>query len=184
LLLVAVFTPALSLAAQDNPVLLELGAGSLSPDDPLNAILSFRGSVGRILSHRDGLSIDYTRQSNSRSTSEDLGKYARQFVNLSWLHSFQEAFFDEDTKQQQYLFKLSGGLLVRGETPSFNADLSNAVFLGAGLAIRYPFSRHIAAVGTIEDDVAFIPSQTVDSTSFGGVVQHNFGLFVVVQWRP
>jgi hypothetical protein len=184
LVLVAVCTPALSLAAQDNPVLLELGAGSLSPDDPLNAILSFRGSVGRILSHKDALSIDYTRQSNSRSTSEDLGKYARQFVSFSWQHAFQEAFFDEDTKQQQYLFKLSGGLLVRGETPSFNADLSNALFLGAGLAIRYPFSPHVAAVGTIEDDIAFIPSQTINTTNVGGEVQHNFGLFVVVQWRP
>ena len=184
LVLVGVCTPALSLAAQDNRVLLELGAGSLSPVDPLTAILTFRGSVGRILSHRDALSIDYTRQSRSRSTSEDLGKYARQFVSVSWLHAFQEAFYDEDTKQQQYLFKLSGGLLVRGRTPSFNADLANAAFLGAGLAIRYPLSRHIAAVGTIEDDIAFIPSQTIDTTNVGGGVQHNFGLFVVVQWRP
>ena len=88
------------------------------------------------------------------------------------------------TKQQQYLLKLSGGLLVRGTTPTFNADLSNALFLGAGLATRYPFSRHVAAVGTIEDDVAFIPSQTIDTTNVGGGVQHNLGLFVVVQWRP
>ena len=183
-MLVAVFTPALSVGAQDNRVLLELGAGSLSPDDPLNAILSFRGSVGWILSHRDALSIDYTRQSNSRSTSEDLGKYARQFVGFAWHHSFQEAFYDEDTHQQQYLFKLSGGLLVRGTTPSFNSDLANAAFLGAALAIRYPFSPHIAAVGTIEDDIAFIPSQTINTTNVGGEVQHNFGLFVVVQWRP
>jgi hypothetical protein len=182
--LVAVFTPAVALAAQDNPIWLELGAGSLSPVDPLTAILTFRGSVGWILSHRDALSIDYTSQSRSRGTSEDLGKYPRQFVSFSWQHAFQEAFFDEDTKQQQYLFKLSGGLLVRGTTPNFNADLSNALFLGAGLAIRYPFSPHIAAVGTIEDDVAFIPSQTIDTTNFGGGVQHNLGLFVVVQWRP
>lgn len=184
LVLVTVLTLARSLVAQDNRVLLELGAGSLSPDDPLNAILTFRGSVGWILSHRDALSIDYTRQSNSRSTSEDLGKYARQFLGFAWHHSFQEAYYDDDTHQQQYLFKLSGGLLVRGETPSFNADLANAAFLGAALAIRYPLSRHIAAGGTIEDDMAFIPSQTINTTNFGGDVQHNFGLFVVVQWRP
>lgn len=184
MLLVAVFTPALSLAAQGNRVLLELGAGSLSPNDPFHAILTFRGSVGWMLSHQDALSIDYTRQSNSRSTSEDLGKYARQFLGFAWHHSFQEAFYDDETHQQQYLFKLSGGLLVRGKTPSFNADLANAAFLGAALAIRYPFSRHIAAVGTIEDDLAFIPSQTINATNFGGDVQHNFGLFVVVQWRP
>lgn len=184
-MLVAVFTPAVCLAAQENPVLLELGVGSLSPDDPFYAVLTFRGSAGLILSHRDALAIDYTRQSKSRSTSEDLGKYARQFVSFSWLHSFREAFYDEDTHQQQYLFKLSGGLLIRGNTPNYaDVDLSNAFFLGAGLAIRYPLSRHIAAVGTIEDDIAFIPSQTIDSTNFAGGAQHNFGLFVVVQWRP
>ncbi len=178
------FTPALSLAAQDNPVLLELGAGSLSPDDPFNATLTFRGSVGWIPSHRDALSIDYTRQSNSRSTSDDLGKYARQFLGFAWHHSLQEAFYDDETHHQQYFFKLSGGLLVRGKTPSFNADLANAAFLGAALAVRYPLSRHIAAVGTIEDDMAFLPRQTINATTVGGVMQHNFGLFVVVQWRP
>lgn len=165
-------------------MLLELGAGTLSPDEPLNAILSFRGSVGWILSSRDALAIDYTRQSNSRSTSEDLGKYARQFVGFAWQHSFREAFYDDETHQQQYLLKLSGGLLVRGRTPSYNADLANAPFLGAALAIRYPLGARFAAVGTLEDDIAFIPSQTVDTTSIGGGVQHNFGLFITVQWRP
>jgi hypothetical protein len=148
-------------------------------------VLTFRGSTGLILSHRDALAIDYTRQSKSRSTGDDLGKYARQFLGVAWHHSFQEAFYDDETHQQQYLFKLSGGLLVRGTTPNYGvADLSNAFFVGAGLAIRYPLSRHIAAVGTIEDDIAFIPSQTIDSTNFAGGPQHNFGLFVVVQWRP
>lgn len=184
LVLVAVFTPALCLAAQENPFWLELGAGSLSPDDPFYAVLSFRGSAGWILSHRDALSIDYTRQSKSRSTSEDLGKYARQFLGVAWQHSFREAFYDDERHQQQYLFKLSGGLLVRGKSPSYSEDLSNALFLGAGVAIRYPLSSRIAAVGTLEDDLAFIPRQTIDSTRVGGVVQHNFGLFVVVQWRP
>jgi hypothetical protein len=183
LVLVAAFTPALSLAAQDNRVLFELGAGSLSPEDPFHAVLTFRGSAGLILSHRDALALDYSRQ--SKSTNEDLGKYVRQFLGFAWHHSFREAFYDDETHQQQYLFKLSGGLLVRGQTPRYGfADLSNAFFLGAGLAIRYPLSRHIAAVGTIEDDIAFIPSQTLDSTTVGGDAQHNFGLFVMVQWRP
>ena len=185
LVLVAALTPALSLAAQDNRLLFELGAGSLSPEDPFYAVLTFRGSVGWILSHRDALAIDYTRQSKSRSTSEDLGKYARQFLGFAWHHSFRDAFYDDEQHQQQYLFKLSGGLLIRGQAPNYGlADLSNAFFLGAGLAIRYPLSRHIAAVGTIEDDIAFIPTQTLDSTTVGGDAQHNFGLFVMVQWRP
>ena len=183
-MLVAVLTPALSLDAQGNRVLLEVGAGSLSPVDPLTAILTLRGSAGLILSHRDALAIDYTRQSKGGSTNEGLGKYPRQFLGFAWHHSFQEAFYDDETHQQQYFFKLSGGLLLRGKSPRFNADLANAAFLGAALAIRYPLSRHIAAVGTIEDDIAFIPSQTIDSTTVAGGAQHNFGLFVTVQWRP
>ncbi|HET9384496.1 MAG TPA: hypothetical protein VFO67_05065 [Gemmatimonadales bacterium] len=185
LVVAAVCTPALALAAQDHPIMLELGAGSLAPDDPFQAFLSFRGSAGWILSHRDALAIDYTRQTKSRATSEDLGKYARQFLGLAWHHSFQEAFYDDETLRQQYFFKLSAGLLVRGRTPTLgSADLANAPFVGAALAIRYPLSSRIAAVGEIEDDMAFIPRQTVDSIRIGGELQHNFGLFILVQWRP
>lgn len=205
--MVLALAPALPLAAQDHRALLELGAGTLSPDDPFTAILSFRGSAGWVLSHRNALSVDYTRQSASRSTKEDLGKYARQFVGLSWQHSFREAFYDDEIHQQQYLLKLSGGFLLRGQTKDGDPvqNLAAAFFSGVALAIRYPLSSHIAAVGTLEDDIAFIPNQTiqtrcafvgntytcypVNSGTFytldlEGTVQHNFGLFVVVQWRP
>ena len=177
--------PVRALTAQDHRGLLELGAGSLGPDDPLQAFLSFRGSAGWILRHRNALAIDYTRQTKSRSTSEDLGKYARQFLGLAWHHAFQEAFYDDEIHRQQYFLKLGGGLLVRGATPSLgSADLANAPFVGAALAIRYPLASHIAAVGEIEDDMAFIPRQTINTTKIGGELQHNFGLFILVQWRP
>ena len=177
--------PVRALTAQDHRGLLELGAGSLAPDDPFQAFLSFRGSVGWILSHRNALAIDYTRQTKSRSTSEDLGKYARQFLGLVWHHAFQDAFYDSQIHRQQYFLKLGGGLLVRGGTPSLgSADLENAPFVGAALAIRYPLASHIAAVGEIEDDMAFIPRQTINTTKIGGELQHNFGLFILVQWRP
>jgi len=187
--------------------MVELGVGTLSPDDPFSAILSFRGSAGWILSHRNAVSVDYTRQSASRSTTEDLGKYARQFLGFSWHHSFREAFYDDDTHQQQYFLKLSGGMLVRGVTRSLDPvqDLSNAFFTGVALSIRYPLASRVAAVGTLEDEVAFLPRQTMNTScatvngtvtcyppnsgqfytfDAGGMVQHNFGLFVVFQWRP
>ena len=183
--------------------MIELGVGTLSPDDPFNAILSFRGSAGWILSHRAAFSIDYTRQSANRSTSEDLGKYARQFLSVSWHHAFREAFYDDETHQQQYFLKLSAGMLARGTTRDLDPvqDLANALFTGVALSIRYPLSSQIAAVGTLEDDVAFLPDQTMKTrcnatTCFPpgsgqfytfdveGTVQHNFGLFVFFQWRP
>jgi len=201
--MVLALAPALPLAAQDHRALLELGVGTLSPDDPFSAILSLRGSAGWVLSHRNAISLDYTRQSGNRSTSEDLGDYARQFLGFSWHHSFREAFYDDETHQQQYFLKITAGMLTRGLTRDLDPvqDLSNALFTGAALSIRYPLSARIAAVGTLEDDVAFIPDQTMETrcnavdcypTGSGqfytfdvdGTVQHNFGLFVVFQWRP
>ena len=181
---VALVASTLPLASQDHPVLLDIGSGSLSPTDKFSAVLSFRGSAGFVLSHRNALAVDYTWQNRKSSRSGDLGQYTRQFLGLAWHHAFRDAFYDDETKQQQYLLKLSAGLLVRGVSRTTSVNLANAPFVGVALAIRYPLSRHFAVAGTIEDDMAFIPRQTINTTSVGGELEHNFGLFIVAQWRP
>lgn len=73
---------------------------------------------------------------------------------------------------------------MRGVSRTTSVNLANAPFVGVALAIRYPLSRHFAVAGTIEDDMAFIPRQTINRSSVGGELEHNFGLFIVAQWRP
>ena len=81
-------------------------------------------------------------------------------------------------------------MLTRGRFQGVQPSvaLKDAVFFDRGVSIRYPFAHRLAAVGTIEDAIAFLPKQVVTSGStaydFGGKVQSNFGLFILVQWRP
>lgn len=181
---------ATSLDAQGHRALLELGPGSLSPDDPFKATLSFRGSAGWILNSRNAIAFDYTRQSANRNEGADLGRHARQYIGLAWQHAFRDAYGDEQSLKQQYLLRLVGGVLTRGRFRGVQPSvaLKKAGFFDVGVSIRYPFTNHLAAVGTIEDALAFLPKQVVTSGStvydFGGKVQNNFGLFILVQWRP
>ena len=179
-----------SLQAQGHRVLLELGPGTFSPDDPFKATLSLRGAVGWILNSRNAIAFDYTRQSANRNEGPDLGRHARQFIGLAWQHAFRDAFGNEELLHQQYLLRLAGGVLTRGTFQGVQPSvaLKDAGFFDAGVSIRYPFTTHVAAVGMIEDALAFLPKQVITSGStaydFGGKVQNNFGLFVLVQWRP
>jgi hypothetical protein len=208
LALAAILLVSTPVAAQGHRGLLELGWGSLNPGDPFHATLSFRASLGWAFAGRNALMAEYTRQSGNRSEGADLGKFARQFLGLSWHHAFTDAFSDQEPQQQQYLFRLGAGLLLRGTFPSAvgHADLRNALFLDAGAQIRYPFTDQLAVAGTIEDALAFLPRQVVSSyctsestgtvfcypkgsptyfdLTIDGRVQQNFGLFVALQWRP
>jgi hypothetical protein len=176
-------------AAQTRRRWIAIAPGSLSPDDPFTATLSFRGTLGWIASDRTAFSFDYTRQSANRSEGSDLGKYARNYFGVSWQHGSAQAFADDDLMKQQYLFRVGVGLLTRGTFRGVSPaeHLKTAGFVDVGAEIRYPFTQRLAAVGTLDDVLAFLPHQVVTSGSqtyvFGGDVQHNFGLFIALQWR-
>lgn len=196
-----------SLAAQRHRAWVELGAGTLGPDDPFAATLSLRASVGWMLSSRSGIGVKYSRQSANGSDGDDLGKFAHQFIGVVWQRGFTNAFDDQESMQHQYGVRIGGGMVIRGTFPAALGDerLKRAPFLDLGLVIRYPFTARVAAVGSIENAVAFLPRQTVrsycsaqngGSTCYpiGGPnyftidlaenVQHNLGIVAALQVRP
>jgi hypothetical protein len=176
------------LAAQQYRALLDIGPGSLNPDDPFTTTFSMRAGAGWILDHHNALGLEYTRQSASRTTNADFGRYARQFLGVAWRHAFSEVYFDEEKLKQQYLLSVSAGRVIRNKPSDSNVDPDDGFFLGAGLAIRYPFTTRMAAMCTLEDDVALLPGQLVTASSgsyhIPSSLQHNFGVFILFQWRP
>ena len=193
------------LAAQTHGPVFELGAGALSAVNPFVATLALRAGAGWIFGAQNAITVEYSRQTANSIEGPDLGKFSRQFVGIAWQHAFRDAFSDPEPMKQQYLLRLGGGSVFRGTFPEAVGDetLQNAPFMNAGLVIRYPFSPRFAAVGTIEDAIAFLPTQTVNSYCAqdfsncyvqGGPdyytydlpakTQHNVGLLVTVQLRP
>ncbi len=195
-----------TVAAQSNRAFFEIGAGTLSPTDPAIVTLSLRATAGWILGGQNAISAEYSRQSANRSEGNDLGKFSRHFVGIAWQHAFHDVFSDQEPMKQQYLLRVSGGAIFRGTFPEAVGDqnLRNAPYVDVGLVIRYPFSSHIAVVGTVEDAIGFLPAETVSSYCMndnnlvlcypeGGSqyytfdlpanTQHNFGVLVSAQLR-
>jgi hypothetical protein len=193
--------------AQGHRPWLELGAGTLSPDDPFAATLAMRAGIGSGVGGRNAIGLDYSRQSANGSEGDDLGKFARHFIGVAWRRALGNAFDDQESMKQQYWLRIGGGMLVRGTFPEAVGDqqLKNATFLDVGLIIRYPFSSRVAAVGSIEDAVGFLPRESLRSyctwqngarlcyprggptyytVNHAADVQHNFGIFAVLQVRP
>jgi len=128
-------------------------------------------------------------------------------VGIAWQHAFHDVFSDQEPMAQQYLLRVSGGAIFRGTFPAAVGDqnLRNAPYVDVGFVIRYPFSSRIAAVGTVEDAIGFLPSETVSSYCMnddnnvvlcypeGGSqyytfelptrTQHNFGVLVTAPLR-
>ena len=205
LLFLAVLAPAL--AAQANRPFLEIGAGTLAPSDPFTVTLALRASGGVTLGGRNAVSIEYTRQSAPRGyDSNNLGKYARDFLGIGWQHAFQDVLSDPEPKRMQYLVRIVGGALFRGTFPEAvdDQDLRNAPFAGFGLLLRYPISSRVIAVGSIEDILGFLPAETVRSycsdlsgqtlcypqggpdyytIALPDKVQHNPGFMLTMQFR-
>jgi len=196
-----------SSAAAQAPVWIGIGAGALNPDDPFAATLGLRGSVGFILGAKNAVAFEYSRQSSNRSEGNDLGKFGRRFVGFVWEHGFSDVFADRQSLRRRYLVRVGGGALLRGTFPEAVGDqrLKRTSFIDVGMGIRYPFTRHVTAVGIIEDALAFLPAERVRSycgqSGFvsscyprGGSAyfqidlakktQHNFGVLAMVQLRP
>jgi hypothetical protein len=197
---------AAALHAQGRRVFFEAGVGTLAPEDPFVVTLAFRTSAGINLGGQNALTVEYSRQSANRTLGNDVGKYARQLVGLAWQHGFRDVFSDPEPKKLQYLMRLGGGALIRGTFPAAvgDQDLRNAGFADAGVVIRYPLSARVAAIGTVEDAIAFLPAETVRSyctMQGGGMVcypeggssyftidrpgttQHNLGVVLSMQVR-
>ena len=194
------------LSAQAIRPLVEGGVGTLAPDDPFVVTMTFRAAAGMTLGGKDAITFEYSRQSANRTEGNDLGKYSRNFVGVAWQHAFRDAFSDPEPQRLQYLARLGGGTLLRGTFPEAvgDQDLRNAPFVDVGVVIRYPFSGHVTAVGTVQDAVAFLPAQTVQSycaTQNGQIVcyeqggpnyftidrpattQHNLGVILAMQLK-
>jgi hypothetical protein len=195
------------LGAQANRPFVEVGAGTLAPNDPFVVTLALRASAGWVLGGQNAVTIDYTRQSAPKGHSgNDLGKYARSFLGIAWQHALHDVFSDPEPETLQYLVRLSGGTILRGTFPEAVKDqkLRNAPFVGLGLVIQYPLSSRVAAVGSVEDAIGFLPAETVqsycsDQTGYtlcypqGGPdyytidlpnkTQHNLGVVLTMQFR-
>jgi len=139
--------------------------GTLAPDDPFVVTMAFRAAAGTNLGGQNAVALEYSLQSANRIEGEDFGKFARHFVGISWQHAFQDVFSDPEPQKLYYLMRLGGGTLVRGTFPEAVGDqhLRNAPFVDLGVVIRYPLSPHVAAVGTVQDAVSFLPAETVHS---------------------
>lgn len=195
-----------SLAAQANRPFVEIGVGTLAPNDPFVITLALRATAGWALGGQNALTVEYSRQSANRNEGNDLGKFARHFVGIAWQHAFQDAFSDPESMKQTYLVRVSGGTIFRGTFPEAVEDqnLRNAPFMDLGVVIRYPLSSRVAAVGTVEDAIGFLPAETVRSycTNQNGFVlcyphggpnyytidlpaktQHNLGVVLTMQLR-
>ena len=195
------------LAAQMNRPFVEFGAGTLAPDDPFVVTLALRATAGWVLGGQNATTVEYSRQSAPKGHSgNDLGKYARSFLGIAWQHAFHDVFSDPEPETLQYLVRLSGGTILRGTFPEAVEDqkLRNAPFVGLGLVIQYPLSSRVAAVGSVEDAIGFLPAETVqsycsDQTGYtlcypqGGPdyytidlpnkTQHNIGVVLTMQFR-
>jgi len=190
-------------SAQSRTV-VEIGSGSFSAGDPFSANLRFRSALGRIVGARDLVALEYSRQRANRGEGDALGLIARDFLALGWHHAFREAFSHAALLKQQYLLHLNVGIVPRRRFPEAvgNDRLKAAPFLGIGVAIRYPVTRRLALLGTLDDALVFLSRQTVRSycppdggscyspgsafffdVDVGGAVQQNFGFFVSLQAR-
>lgn len=193
--------------AQDHRILLDVGWGSLSADDPLLTTLSLRGTAGWVIDARNAIVFQVTHQSAARSEGSNFGKLTHQFVGLGWHHALRPVFANGTPRTQQYLLRIAAGMMLRGDfaNAAGGSALRDAPFIDVGVVIRYPLTSRIAAVGTMEDAIAFLPAQMVSSycttqngfpycypaggsSSYsvpaGGRMQHNFGFFITLEWRP
>lgn len=159
---------------------LRIGWGSMSPHGPFDPHVSIRGSLGAGLGQHEVLDLEFTAQQGS------------DLLGLALEHWLARS--PRDTPHRRYYaIRLAGGAVFRS-TPRVIADsfhLKTAVYASAGIGILYPFTRRFAVVGTLEDILVWSPRQTVGTRWFpqyvwsvGGDVQHNFGFYAALQWRP
>ena len=161
--------------------LLRVQAGALNADRLFDATLSIGGSLGFEWNDRRALLLSYVRQSGNGNEAEDLREDGRGFLTAG----FEWGFTFEEIRRQQYRLRVGAGAVFR------SYGLATAPVIEAGLAIRYLLWPRLAAVGLLEDKIAFLPPEefvACEPTCLTYTVeqrqQHNVGLLVGVEWRP
>ncbi len=175
--------PAAGQAATDSTprLLLRLDGGSMNPDNPFTVTLAYGAHIGWQFTERQALFLRATRQ----ELSFDIAGYPRDDLRRYLSVGYERYLGWEERYHQQFALRFAAGVAFRG-------PLSTAPFVSGGVSLRYPLSRRIAFLGTFEDALAALPTDTIqDCIHFdpcaiwrsGGKVQHNFGMFISVELR-
>jgi len=161
--------------------------GMLSPDDPAAVTMAYGGSVAWYTPTRGALLLRYVRQSQGANYGPDLGAHARGFLTVGW----ELPLTGGGLYRREARVRVGGGALFRG-------PLATALVVSGSLVLRYAVQRHVAFVGSVEDDAAALPRQdfttncvpdgsggtTCSVLRYGGRLQHNFGFVIAAEWRP
>lgn len=163
-------------------VLLRLDGGLLSQGGPFDDIVAAVGaSAGFEWQGRRAVMLRVLR--HTEDPSPQLGKdpMARTVTALV----LEMARWPSDPYAQQFRVRAGIGALWRD-------DLAVAPLAVVGVAIRYQVAGRFAFVGVIEDDVAWLPWEEVQTCApgvcttvvAGGYTQHNLAGVVSLEWRP
>ncbi|HXY69658.1 MAG TPA: hypothetical protein VEH62_09420 [Gemmatimonadales bacterium] len=171
----------LALRGQMPPrAFLRVGAGALNPDDPFYTTLAYGAAAG-VGTPVGAFALQVVRQSRDRNEGQDLNN-ARTFVMLDW----EPALRIRTIQDGQAFLRFGAGWLFRSPFRS-----SPAVDLGAGW--RYSLAPGLSLVGSLVDQLAFLPSETLPvncgagtctQLGYRGEVQHNFGLLIDLELHP
>ena len=140
--------------------------------------LAIGASAGWQVSSRTTILLRYLRQSQNRNSGEDVGRLARGFLSVNW----EYALGHEGQYQRQAMVRFGPGIVIRPSLP-------DAAVLGGAFELRYGLTQRWALIGSIEDDLAFLPGADFQFCAgcpvehFKGKSQHNFGFIVAGEWR-
>lgn len=167
--------------------------GTLGPEDPSNIVSTIGASFGWRFTHGSALIAEYLSQKadydgdGHAPRAGALGKYLRR----SWTLNYEWALSDAEIKHSEALLRVGGGALFRGPLPPDDiGTLRTAPVLSLGVTLRYSLLRSVAFVGSLEDQMAFLPHQNIyvqcltpgnpsscSITPVGGTEQ-NYGAFI------
>lgn len=163
-------------------VLLRLDGGLFSQGGPFDDIVGAVGaSAGFEWQGRRAVMLRVLRHGHDPSPQLGKDPMARTVTALV----LEMARWPSESHTQQFRLRAGLGALWRG-------DLSVAPLATVGVAIRYEVAGRLAFVGVIEDDVAWLPWEEVQTctpgtcttVAAGGYTQHNLGGIVSLEWRP
>jgi hypothetical protein len=146
--------------------LARLEAGALDPDDPFNVTLAFGGAIGLHL-HSSSLLLRVLRQSRNGNSGDDL-THGRSFILLEWELAGRQG----GPMQRQPYLRFGFGRLARSP---FRSSWS----LDGAVGLRYRLVRSVHLLGTVGDQVAFLPAETL----VRGGPQHNFALTLALEMQ-
>lgn len=161
---------------------LRLDGGLFSQGGPFDDIVAaFGATAGLEWGGRRAVLLRVLR--HGEDPSPQLGKdpMARTITALV----AEVARWPSEPYHQQFRLRAGVGALWR-------EDLAVAPLALVGVAIRYEVAWRLAFVGVIEDDVAWLPWEEIQTcqpnicttTVAGGRTQHNLAGLVSLEWRP